>query len=594
MSTDNPSSDVRSPDPGDRGGGPHDGDMYESGTNESGADGGGAQRASVPPAKVVDIDTLARHVDEARAQGKTIVQCHGCFDIVHSGHIRYLQFARQQGDVLIVSITGDAADTDQESRPYVPQDVRAESLAQLVSVDWVCITPESGAPPILTKLKPEVYVKGREFERSTDPAFLSEKRAVEAYGGRIIFSSGETVFSVDRWHESTTGGPAFSDTRLTFYCREHALSRRRLEEVLSCCRDRRVLIVGDVVLDDYVLCDALGVASESPVLSLCERDTRRFLGGAAIVARHIAALGGKAFLVSAASTDSDSRQATRILKQEGVETHLLQARPYMIRKTRYLVDDAKVLKVDHAESCPLDSVAEREAAKILERQSKLADAVVFCDFGYGMITGSLLSRVLPMLRQNVRIMTADVSGGRGNLAHFRHADLICPTEREVRAMLNDYESGLSAVAWQLLARTDARHLFMTMEKRGMVVFQRPGQERGTPAWSGRLRGDQLPSFADRVVDRLGCGDALLAASTLALAAGATIEETAYLGNAAAAIEIAMLGNHPISNRKLIEWMSRRSELVATEKSGAARRGEIQPKMIEAKRPPSNHGEQRFV
>ncbi|MGB0714568.1 MAG: PfkB family carbohydrate kinase [Phycisphaerae bacterium] len=525
--------------------------------------------------KIVSLEELRPRLDEARSQGKTVVQCHGCFDNVHSGHIRYLQFARQQGDVLVVSITGDSSDSDTERTPYVPQDVRAENLAQLVSVDWVCVTPEVGASDILQGVRPDVYVKGREFERSTDPVFLAEKRAVEDFGGRIIFSSGETVFSASQWHEPANDGTEDGNTRLRFYCGRHGISGPSLTDRIKKFKDQRVLVIGDIVIDDYVLCDALGVASESPVLSLCERDTRRFLGGAAIVARHIAALGGKPFLVSVASDDDDGRYAQDLLKLEGVETHLLPARPNMVRKTRYLVDDAKVLKVDHAEACPLDSLAERNASKVLESQSRVADAVVFCDFGFGMITGSLLSRVLPMLRQNVRVMTADVSGGRGNLAHFRHADLICPTEREVRAMLNDYDSGLSAVAWQLLARTDARHLFVTMEKRGLVLFQRPGKERGTPEWAGRLRSDQLPSFADRVVDRLGCGDALLSAATLALAAGATLEETAYLGNAAAAIEIALMGNHPIACPQLLDWMARRSELAQPERSGSLSRSVLQ-------------------
>ena len=214
----------------------------------------------------------------------------------------------------------------------------------------------------------------------------------------------------------------------------------------------------------------------------------------------------------------------------------------------------------HGQRITLDSVAQRRAVVILEQQSKIADAVIFCDFGYGMITAPLLSRVLPAVRQNVNILTADVSGGRNNLLHFRNVDLLCPTEREARATLNDYDSGLSSIAWDLLQKTQVRHLLITLERQGMIVFDRRSQRRDSPEWSGRLMSEQLPAMAEHGVDLLGCGDALLAASTLALAAGADLIPAAYIGNAAAAIEISIMGNKPVNATHLRDWLPTRPEL----------------------------------
>ena len=510
--------------------------------------------------KIVGLDELLASVRSARSARKTIVQCHGCFDIVHPGHIRYLEFARQQGDVLVVSITGDSDVSKGLSRPYIPQELRAENLAALMFVDYVLVTSEPTAEEVLAQVKPDVYVKGREYERADDPGFLAEKSVVEAYGGRIIFSSGEIVFSSSELIERMPRSPEAESHRLNLLCRRYEITGPSVDETLSRFRDLHVLVVGDTIIDRYVLCDALGVASESPMLSLVQRDERSYVGGAAIVARHVAALGGHAFLLSAGGADGLTCMASEVLTTEDVEVHLIESRPTLVEKTRYLADDNKLLKVDRAQSLPLDSVTEKRAALILEQQSKIADAVIFCDFGYGMITGSLLARVLPTLRQNVRILTADVSGGRGNLLNFRHVDLLCPTERECRAMLNDYDSGLSAVAWQLLEKTQARHLFVTLEKRGMVVFERRNQDRTSPEWSGRLKSEQLPSFADHAYDRLGCGDALLAASTLSLAAGVDLLPTSYLGNAAAALELSLFGNHPIEASRLRDWLTARPEL----------------------------------
>ena len=513
-----------------------------------------------PNNKILDLDSLADALKSLRDAGRTIVHCHGCFDIVHPGHIRYLEFARRQGDVLVVSIAGDSAVADGGLRPYMPQDLRAENLAALMVVDFVTIVETPTARDLLDRVRPDVYVKGREYENSTDPGFLSEKHIVEQNGGRIIFSSGETLLSSTDLIDRLQGNAQHGSEKLGIYCRRHEIDIDSLQELMSRFKSLNVMVVGDIVLDRYVHCDALGVASESPVLSLVERDCSNFIGGAAVVARHIAALGGQASLLSSVARGAECTLVEEACAKEGIESHLIDSRPDMVVKTRFLADDSKVLKVEKAQCCPLDSVAEKQAAAFMAQQAKQADAVIFCDFGYGMITGSLLSRVIPMLRQNVPVMTADVSGGRANLLHFKNADLLCPTEREVRAMLNDYESGLSAVAWNLLERTGARHLIITLEKRGVLVFERRSQDRMAPEWSGRLMSDQIPTFAEHVVDRLGCGDALLAAATLTLAAGDSLARAAYLGNAAAAREIALLGNHPVSRSDVEEWMKGRPEL----------------------------------
>src|SRR6185295_3256936 len=108
--------------------------------------------------KIKTKEQLLQAIKAARADGKTIVQCHGCFDIVHPGHIRYLQFARAQGDMLIVSITGDAAIDKGDQRPYIPQELRAENLAALEFVDYVVIDPHRDACSLLGRVKPDVYV----------------------------------------------------------------------------------------------------------------------------------------------------------------------------------------------------------------------------------------------------------------------------------------------------------------------------------------------------------------------------------------------------------------------------------------------------
>ena len=510
--------------------------------------------------KIVDLPALLDAVGDARRRDLTVVQCHGCFDIVHPGHIRYLQFARRQGDVLVVSLTGDSDIFKGHQRPYIPAELRAENLAALEFVDLVCIDPHPTAERILEAVKPDVYVKGAEYERSCDQGFLRERAVVERNGGRVIFSSGDVVFSSTQLIESLPREAELTSHRLKLICRRHGLSQEAISGVMERFAGLRVLVVGDIVMDRYVLCDAIDVANESPMISLTRLDEKRYVGGAAIVARHLTALGAKAFLLAAVGEDEASDHVGRVLAAEGVDCHLMPARQSLVEKTRYLVEDSKLLKVETADHVPLDSLAEQKGALILQQQAALADAVIFCDFGYGMITGGLLARTLEPLRRQVKVLAADVSGTRGSLVNFTGVDLLSPTERELRATLHDYEQGLSSVAWRLMQATQARHLFVTLGKRGLVVFDRRAQDPSQPGWSDRLRSEHLPSFADHPLDRLGCGDALLAAAVLVLAAGESLIDAAYLGNAAAAIEIASLGNIPVNAASLHAWLDQRPEL----------------------------------
>jgi len=460
----------------------------------------------------------------------------------------------------VVSLTGDAQISKGDQRPYIPQEMRAENLAALECVDLVYINPEPTAAELLAELRPDIYVKGSEYEQSNDPGFLRERDIVLGYGGRVVFSSGDVVFSSSRLLEVLGKDPSLDAQRLAHICQRHDIDRTNLAALLERFRNLRVLVVGDVILDRYVFCDATDLASEAPMMSLTRLEERTYVGGAGIVARHVAALGATAHLLTSVSNDARSHEVAATLSDEQVATCLIPSRPQLPEKTRYLVDSTKVMRVEDAHSHPLDSTAEAHALGWARSIADSIDAVIFCDFGYGTITAGLLEGLRRIFSRPGQIITADVSGKRGRLLQFRHADLLCPTERELRAALHDFDHGLSNVAWNAMDQTQARQLLVTVGKKGVVVFDRQTQDPGDPAYRGRLRSEYLPSLADAVVDPLGCGDALLAAATLTRAAGGSLMQAAYLGSAAAAIEIARLGNIPVERAAIERWLSGRLEL----------------------------------
>ncbi len=508
--------------------------------------------------KVCSQDRLVALRQEARQQGKTVVHCHGCFDIVHPGHIHHLQYAKSLGDILVVSLSSDSNVNKGIDRPLIPDDLRAASLAALECVDAVYVNEHPTAVELLGILQPDVYVKGREYEQNRDPRFLAERDIVMAHGGRVIFSSGDIVYSSTALINNLQRTDYFNDEKVRRLRQRYDLDGAALHHLIQKFRGQKVLVLGDYILDRYHFCDASGIASEGPMMTLRSLQDKDYDGGSAILALHLAGMGAKPTLIASLAEDALSTQIELRLRAAGVDVELLRHRRQIVTKHRYLVDQAKVFKVDEGGVIPLDTRAEETLARRILAAAEGASAVIFADYGYGLITDGLLSRIMAPLRQRIPVITADVSGKQSSLLRFNSVDLLCPTERELRETVQDFSSGLGAVVANLLNRTGARQAMITLGKQGLITFDWPPATGDAPP--ARLRSEYLPAFSSYAVDPLGCGDALLAAATLALSSGGSLQAAAFLGSLAAALEVQQLGNHPIDAEQLIAHLHHQDSL----------------------------------
>ena len=502
--------------------------------------------------KVYSLDSLLELRALARERGQTFVHCHGCFDVVHPGHIHHLQHARSRGDFLLVSVSSDANVSKGVSRPLIPDDLRCDSLAALECVDAVLLNDFPTAAELLHAVKPDVYVKGREYENSADPRFLLERDTVVNHGGEVFYTGGDVVYSSTALIGALRDTGAFNTEKVSRFTRDNDLSPSAVEALLHRMSGQKIVVVGDTIIDRYHFCEATGVAGEGPMMALHAIAKRDFDGGAAIVARHAAALGADVTLITATADDTESAQLTMRLRNEGVRVTGTDHRKQLITKTRFVVDDQKVLKVDDGPAMPLDAKREKLVAEQILSAAQGAACVIFADFGYGLITPGLLDRVMPRLRAAVPVLAADVSGKQTNLLKFRGVDLLCPTERELRETLGDFAGGIGAVVSRLLRETDVKSALITLGKQGLVACDWPAGS--WQASGGRLNTHYLPSLADRAIDPLGAGDALLATASLALAAGATLQQAAFVGSLAAAVEIQNVGNVPVTADALLDAM----------------------------------------
>ena len=146
--------------------------------------------------KILDLDDLAKKIRDLKSRGKKIVHCHGCFDLMHIGHIKYFQASKKMGDVLIVTLTPDIYVDKGPGRPVFNQNLRAESIAALECVDYVAINKWPTAEETLKLLRPDIYVKGQEFEKLEDKTgkIQKENKIVKEIGAQMRFTH-EIVFS---------------------------------------------------------------------------------------------------------------------------------------------------------------------------------------------------------------------------------------------------------------------------------------------------------------------------------------------------------------------------------------------------------------
>jgi rfaE bifunctional protein nucleotidyltransferase chain/domain len=492
--------------------------------------------------KIVGLDEAEAVVRDAQAERQQVVLCHGCFDIVHPGHVRHLKEAARHGEQLIVSVTGDVAVNKGDGRPLIPQELRAENLAALDCVDWVVINPDLTAVDLLGRLRPDVYVKGREYEHTADPRCRAEVEAVRAYGGRVIFTSGDVVFSSTALIAAMEECEAPFQSRLRQLLAQYRLDPGAVEPVLAGLRGRVVVVVGEPVTETYVLCDRPWVADEAPLMTLRPVEHRRFDGGAAYLARQLAALGACVRLVTAVPPGDDGRRLERRLAGDGIDVRSVPAGRGPVETQRFLVGSTKVMKLEPGEPVTLDAAQQRCLVDLAVEASAGADAVLLDDEGRGLLSPGLLRELSRRLRPVAGRLVGLVTGRRCSPSAFHGLEVCCVSETALREALHNYDDGLTSVVWSLLGQTRSRSAVVALADDGAIAFDsRDDAHRDYHDWRHRLTAVHVPALTTHAVDQLGVDHAMAAATTLALCAGAPLVMAALIGEVAASVQAQRVG-----------------------------------------------------
>lgn len=491
--------------------------------------------------KIKTPEELAKLIGFPVAKGKrrkrTVVLCNGVFDVVHPGHFRHLLYARDKADILIASLTADVHVHKGTNRPHVPQDMRALSLAALECVDYVVIDVNPKPIELIQLLQPDFYAKGFEYLPSNRSGkAISETEAVEAYGGQILYTPGDLVYSSTKLIEASAPDLRYDTLALVMsrYGVSFDLLRRTVEGMSKCYAH----VVGDVIVDSYTYASMIGGQTKTPTLSALFERRVDYVGGAGVVAKHITAAGARVSLSTVLGGDKMAEFALNDLEAAKVDVlaYIDAARP-TTNKNAIIVNGYRSLKLDTLDNRSIDDHALNELSQSI--YASVADAYVFADFRHGIFNQRTISKLTNAIpAPSMRVADSQVASRWGNITDFKGFDLITPNEREARFSLGDQDSGVRLLGSKLYDATKCGLLLMKMGPRGLMACVN-AQHEATDSYF------TLGSFAREVVDAVGAGDALLAYATLGHLITRNPAIAAILGTLAAAVACEGEGNNPV-------------------------------------------------
>lgn len=469
-----------------------------------------------------------------RAKKKKIVHCHGVFDLLHIGHIRYFEQARCMGDVLVVTLTPDRFVDKGPHRPAFNETLRAEAVASLSCVDHVAINQWPTAEKTLRLLRPDIYVKGAEFKNTASDMtgkMGKEEKVVNEIGATLAFTEDIVFSSTNLINRYLSNLPEEINKYLDLFRNRYNL--QEIFHVFDRIASLNVLVIGDIILDEYQYCDAIGKSSKDPMLALKYKTHDLFAGGVLAIANHIANFAGKVQLVTVIGEKDGHESFIRSQLHSNITPYFeVQPNAPTLIKRRFI--DAytmhKLFEVYLMDDTGLPPKKNQKVCNWLRKHLNEFDLIIVADFGHGAISTEMV-QALTEYAPYMAINTQANAGNRGfhTITKYPRIDYACISEHELRLETRTKNSSVRPLIDGLAKKLGCRQFSVTRGKNGCAVWQ-----------DNEIV--EVPSFAHNTVDRIGAGDAFFSVTSLASFHGVSNELIGFIGNVVGALAVEILGN----------------------------------------------------
>lgn len=497
--------------------------------------------------KIVSLEELGKISTKLKKQGKKIAQCHGCFDLLHPGHIKHFEAAKNVADIVVVTLTPDRFVNKGPGRPVFNEKLRLESIAALEAVDYVALNNWGTAIETVKIVKPDFYVKGQDYkdrEKDITGNIQKEEDAVKSVGGKIYFTEEITFSSSSLVNAHFSPHSDKAKEYLTAFRKKH--SAEKIIAEIDKLKDVKVLVIGDTIIDEYHYCLPLGKSTKSPNISAVYLREEVFAGGVLAVANHLEQFAGKVELVTMLGKEDSRQKLIDDKLSSGIE------RKYFFRKDsptnckrryldRYL--NIKLFEITFINDKHIEKELEEEVISHLRKKIKDFDVVLVADFGHGFISPGIIKFLEDSGKYlAINAQTNSNNYGYNYITKYHRTDYISIDERELRLPFGDNYGDLENLVNQLKKITKAKKIQITLGQQGTMIYE-------------KNKFSYTPAFATSVRDSVGAGDAVLSVTALCAYKNLSNDVTGFIGNCVGSLAVQIIGNeHPVYKKDLTKYI----------------------------------------
>lgn len=458
------------------------------------------------------INDLAGQLKALKESGNRIVLCHGTFDGLHIGHVKYFQAAREFGDILVVTLTPDRFVNKGLGRPIFNEQLRAEAIDAVRYVDFVAITEEVTGIGTIRLLKPNYYVKGQDYKNlDDDPTgnIRKEKEAVESIGGQLKFTN-ELMFHAT----SLLARQKLSKDTLAFL--DKFKRKYTVDDVvayLDKLSNLKVLVVSEYIEDTYQYGTTLGKAGKFPIVAFRNDRLETYKGGSLAIVRHLGDF--------VDTVDVSTNRGAPIVKKRYVQGNQKLFETYTYPSMLFMNNQLYCKPGEY-------------------------NLVLVADFGHGLLTKERRE----LIEDEAKFLAVAVQFNAGNMGmstinKYTRWNYACIDHIEVRIATNNQFDDMEDVIKDNF--TGMHTMAVTMSKDGCIMYKNNNIQR-------------IPPFATEVIDTVGAGDAFLAITAPLAYINAPADIIGFIGNCVGAIACGWPGNKDhITKDKLIKFIKQLME-----------------------------------
>ena len=470
-----------------------------------------------------------------KIKNKKIILCHGVFDILHYGHIKYFNASKKRGDILVVSVTSDQYVNKGFSRPYFSHERRMSVLASLKIIDGVILSEDFNCVKIINLIKPDFYAKGIEYKNKKNDLsknIILEDRAVKKNNGKTIFID-EEVYSSGKLINQY--GEIFDNEQENYIKKlKKKYGTIKILNYLNSLKNQKSLVIGEAIIDKYISVSALGKSGKEPYLAFLRNNEKLYLGGALAIAKQVSEISNDVNLISyLGDKNSFNEFIKNNLPKNLKKNFFVKKNSPTILKTRF-VDSGSGKKFFGTYDMNDSNFSKKEYLKIYKLYNKIAKKVgniIIADYDHGLVN-SWLSKKLCYYKNkislNAQINAANI--GYHNLRKYKNISNIVINEAEIRYEFRDRKTPLPDLAKILMRHLKAKNIVITMGSSGSLLVNRNNKIFICPA------------FSKKVLDKIGAGDSMLSILSLCFTKKIPEDVSLFFGNIVGSISVGMMAN----------------------------------------------------